>query len=115
MTPRSLFAPPDAPLSREAAQQIAERVFRASAADDVRVIIAAESSGNTRFAGSEITTAGGTTDAVVTITSTVGRRRATAAPNRRGDAGLRRAARRAGRRGRRGPPAPGRGAGRDAP
>jgi predicted Zn-dependent protease len=91
MSPRSLFAAPDAPLSPEAARQIADRVLRASGADDVRVTVAAESSGNTRFAGSEITTAGGTTDAVVTITSTVGRRRASTTTNLLDEAGLRRA------------------------
>jgi predicted Zn-dependent protease len=38
-------------------------------------------SGNTRFAGNEITTSGGTTNTVINVTSTIGKRRASASTN----------------------------------
>jgi predicted Zn-dependent protease len=61
-----------------------------STAEQTRVTIDSGSSGNTRFAASEITTAGGVTDTTVTITSTVGRRRASASTNVLDDASLKR-------------------------
>jgi predicted Zn-dependent protease len=59
-------------------------------AEQTRVTIGSGSSGNTRFAASEITTAGGVSDTNVTITSTVGRRRASASTNVLDDASLKR-------------------------
>jgi predicted Zn-dependent protease len=59
-------------------------------AEQTRVTIGSGSSGNTRFAASEITTAGGVTDTTVTITSTIGRRRASASTNVLDDASLKR-------------------------
>ena len=47
-------------------------------------------SGNTRFAGNEITTSGGTTNTTVTITSTIGKRRASATTNVLDDESLKR-------------------------
>jgi predicted Zn-dependent protease len=59
-------------------------------AEQTRITIGSGSSGNTRFAASEITTAGGVTDTTVTITSTIGRRRASASTNVLDDASLKR-------------------------
>lgn len=93
MTPRSLYdtLPADAEfLSREAAKALADRVLSFAKADETRVNIQSGWAGNTRFAGNEITTSGGTTDTVVTITSTVGKRRASTSTNVLDDASLKR-------------------------
>ena len=68
-------------LSREDAKALAERVLALSAADQTRVNIRSDWSGNTRFADANITTSGGVTDTEVTVTATVGRRRASATTN----------------------------------
>src|SRR5688572_4528360 len=89
--PRSLFgsyAPPL--LTREQAKAIADKVLSFAKADETRVSISSDWSGNTRFAGGEITTSGGVTDTTVTVTSTVGKRRASATTNVLDDASLRR-------------------------
>lgn len=94
MTPRSLFELAqgrDVPLSREAVKAITDRALSFSTADEARVIVRSGWSGNTRFAGGEITTAGGTTDTSVTIISTIGRRQASVSTNLLDDEGLRRA------------------------
>ena len=80
-------------LSRADAERLAKRVLAFSAADEARVNIASGWSGNTRFAGNEITTGGGTIDTTVTVTSTVGTRSASAETNVLDDAGLQRAVR----------------------
>lgn len=105
MTLRSLFtptAPLPAPLytadtlaegdllSREAAKALADRVMAFAKADETRVNIVSGWSGNTRFAGNEITTSGGTTNTVVTVTSTIGKRRASSSTNVLEDESLRR-------------------------
>jgi predicted Zn-dependent protease len=77
-------------LSREQAEALAKRVLGFATADETRVSIRSGWSGNTRFAGGEITTAGGTTDTTVDITSTIGRRRASASTNILTDESLRR-------------------------
>ena len=77
-------------LTREQAKALTDRVLAFATADETRVNVSAGWSGNTRFAGGEITTAGGTTDVSVAVTSTVGRRQATASTNILDDAGLRR-------------------------
>ena len=59
-------------------------------ADETRLSLTTGWSGNTRFAGAEITTSGGITDTSLTVTSTVGRRRASATTNVLDDASLRR-------------------------
>ena len=75
--PRSLFTTVAPPLlSREQAKALADRVLGMAKADETRVSISSDWSGNTRFAGGEITTSGGVTDTTVTVTSTVGKRRA---------------------------------------
>ena len=77
-------------LSREEARSLTSRVLGMATAEQTRVTIGSGSSGNTRFAASEITTAGGVSDTNVTITSTVGRRRASASTNVLDDASLKR-------------------------
>lgn len=83
--------PAAAPPSRAELEAIARRALRYSTADEARVNIDAGWDGNTRFAVSEITTSGGVEDLSVTITSTIGRRRASATTNIVDDDGLRRA------------------------
>jgi predicted Zn-dependent protease len=77
-------------LSREEARSLCNRVLSLATAEQTRVTISSGWSGNTRFAASEITTAGGVTDTTVTITSTIGRRRASASTNVLADASLKR-------------------------
>jgi predicted Zn-dependent protease len=77
-------------LSRDAARALADRVLKLSAADQTRVNIISEWSGNTRFADASITTSGGVIDTSVTVTATVGRRRASASTNVLDDASLKR-------------------------
>jgi predicted Zn-dependent protease len=78
---RSLFAVDAEFLSREQAQALANRVLSFAKADETRVNINSGWSGNTRFAGNEITTSGGTTNTVVTVTSTFGKRHASSSTN----------------------------------
>ncbi len=59
-------------------------------ADQTRVNITSEWSGNTRFADASITTSGGITDTSVTVTVTIGKRRASASTNVLDDASLKR-------------------------
>jgi predicted Zn-dependent protease len=68
-------------LSREQARALADRVLAFSSADQTRVNITSEWSGNTRFADSSITTSGGVSDASVVVTVTIGKRRASASTN----------------------------------
>src|SRR5262245_46513605 len=77
-------------LSREAARAIADRVLKMSAADQTRVTIVGSATGNTRFADASITTSGSAEDTSVTVTSTLGRRRASATTNILDDASLKR-------------------------
>jgi len=79
------------PPSRQALESLARRILGFSKADQCRVVADATWRGNTRFAASEITTAGVTTDTEATITSTIGRRRASTTTNLADDASLRRA------------------------
>lgn len=91
MAPRSLFtayAPPL--LTREQAKALADKVLSFSRADETRVVISSEWSGNTRFAGGEITTSGGITDTTVSVVCTIGKRRASTSTNVLDDDALRR-------------------------
>jgi predicted Zn-dependent protease len=85
---KSLFAPDADFLSREAAKALCDRALSFAKADETRINVTTSWNGNTRFAGSEITTSGGTTDTVVTITSTIGKRRASTTTNVLDDASL---------------------------
>ena len=77
-------------LSREQAEALAQRILGFATADETRVSIRSGWSGNTRFAGGEITTAGGTTDTEVDVVSTIGRRQAQASTNILTDESLKR-------------------------
>lgn len=81
MTPRSLKADERTGLSREEAEALAKRALGYSTADDARVNITSGWQGNTRFADSGITTSGGVTDTTISITSTIGKRQASAETN----------------------------------
>ncbi|MES3035614.1 MAG: TldD/PmbA family protein [Gemmatimonadota bacterium] len=90
--PKSLF---DAPLdgeylTREQAKALADRVLAFAKADETRVNINSGWAGNTRFAGNEITTSGGITNTSITVTSTIGKRRASSETNILDDASLKR-------------------------
>ena len=88
--PKSLYALDAEFLSEEQARALAQRVLSFAKADETRVNITSGWSGNTRFAGNEITTSGGTTNTLVTVTSTIGRRRASSSTNILDDASLQR-------------------------
>ena len=90
--PRSLFAAPldGEYLTRDQAKALADRALAFAKADETRVNIQSGWTGNTRFAGNEITTSGGTTNTSITVTSTIGRRRASSQTNILDDASLKR-------------------------
>ena len=77
-------------LSRDQARALADRVLKLSTADETRVNITSEWSGNTRFADSSITTSGGVTNVSVRVTATIGKRRASTTTNVLDDASLKR-------------------------
>jgi predicted Zn-dependent protease len=77
-------------LSRDEARGLTSRVLSFSNADQTRVTVISQRSGNTRFADGSITTSGGTQDTSVTVTVTFGRRRASSSTNVLDDASLRR-------------------------
>jgi predicted Zn-dependent protease len=89
-TPRSLFLRDAEFLSQDDAKALADRVLGFARADETRVNISSGWNGNTRFAGNQITTSGGITDTTVTVTATIGRRRASAETNILDDASLKR-------------------------
>ena len=95
MSPRGLYgrastAAAAALLSREQAKALADKILAMGKADETRVNISSDWSGNTRFAGGEITTSGETTDGTVTVTSTIGKRRASVTTNVVDEAALKR-------------------------
>jgi predicted Zn-dependent protease len=77
-------------MTRDEAKALADRVLSFSKADETRVNITSEWNGNTRFADASITTSGGITDVSITITATLGRRRASASTNVLDDPSLKR-------------------------
>ena len=93
MRPRSLFSSTAAAenlLTSEQAKALADRVLAMAKADETSVSINNDWSGNTRFAGGEITTSGESTDTTITVVSTIGKRRASASTNVLEEASLRR-------------------------
>lgn len=78
-------------LSRAAARQLSERVLGLSTAGGCQVNINASANGNTRYARNEVTTAGDTDNATVTVTSRFGKRVASVGTNVLDEAGLARA------------------------
>ena len=78
-------------LSREEAQALADRGAEAERRRRRRASPSSSAcGGNTRFADASITTSGGVDDTSVTVTATVGRRRASATTNVLDDASLKR-------------------------
>jgi predicted Zn-dependent protease len=71
-------------------QALTKRVLSFAKADETRVVVRSTSTGQSRFAGGEITTSGSATDLTVTVVSTVGKRRASATTNVTDDASLQR-------------------------
>ncbi|MDQ6719007.1 MAG: TldD/PmbA family protein, partial [Gemmatimonadota bacterium] len=92
MKPRSLFdsSPTPALLSRTDAKALADRILAMARADSTQVSIDNGWEGNTRFADGGISTSGESVDTTVTVTSTIGKRRASATTNVLEDASLRR-------------------------
>lgn len=92
MRPRSLFssAAADGLLTADQAKALATKVIGMAKADETRVVIDSGWSGNTRFAGGEITTSGESNDVSVTVVSTIGKRRASTSTNVLEDASLQR-------------------------
>jgi len=78
-------------LSRAAARQLSERVLALSKAEGCQVNLNASANGNTRYARNEVTTAGDTDNATVTVTSRFGKRAASVGTNVLDEAGLVRA------------------------
>ena len=78
-------------MTRDELQALSRRILAMSTADEARVNIISSMSGNTRFAGGDITTSGDTDDTQITITSTVDGRRASSTTNLMDDASLKRA------------------------
>jgi predicted Zn-dependent protease len=78
-------------MTRDAMQQLSRRILAMSTADEMRVNITSAAGGNTRFAAGDITTSGDVEDTVISITSTVGGRRASSTTNLMDDASLKRA------------------------
>ena len=75
---------------REEMEAIARRALAFAKADETRVSIRNNWTGQTRFAGGEITTSGSSSDVSVSVTSTIGRRQASASTNVTDDESLRR-------------------------
>lgn len=81
--PRSLFtSAPARFLSREQSEAIARQVLSFATADETRVSISSGMTGNTRFAVNQISTAGDSYDNVVVVSSSFGRRSASAVTNK---------------------------------
>ena len=87
---KSLFSVDADFLTKDQAKALADRALSFAKADETRININSGWSGNTRFAGNEITTSGGTTNTSITVTSTIGKRRASASTNILDDESLRR-------------------------
>lgn len=88
--PKSLFAADADFLTRDEARALCDRALSFAKADETRINITSGWIGNTRFAGNEITTSGGTTNTDLTVTSTIGKRRASASTNVLDDESLKR-------------------------
>ena len=87
--PRSLLLAPARHLSRAECEAIAKRTLAFATADETRVIINSGVSGNTRFAGNQVSTAGDNYNASVTVRSAFGKRAAISSTNRLDDDSLR--------------------------
>ena len=91
-SPKTLFQQPAAEfLSRDEAKALTDRILSFSKADETRINIRSAWSGNTRYAGGQVTTSGDVANTTVTIASTFGKKRASATTNVLDDESLRRA------------------------
>jgi len=91
VTPQTADGDAGGLLTRDEAKRLADRALALGASvDQMRVNIASERSGNTRFADGSITTSGGVTNTTITVTVTIGKRRASASTNVVDDASLKR-------------------------
>ena len=88
MGPRSLFRAARH-LSRSDCDELARRTIGFASADETRVTITSGTQGNTRFAVNQISTAGDSYNASVTVQSSVGRRTGASTTNRLDDDALR--------------------------
>lgn len=75
--------------SREESEALSRRVLALSTAEEARVNLNSGTRGNTRFARNQISTAGDSYDANLTVTSAFGKKVASATTNRFDDASLR--------------------------
>ena len=85
---RSLL-PGAAPISRSDAEALTGRALSFSTADEARVTIDGEVRGNTRFAVNQVSTAGDDSDTTITVSSSFGKKSASATTNKLDDEGLR--------------------------
>jgi predicted Zn-dependent protease len=76
--------------TRDEMEALAKRVLSFSKADEARVTIRSGWTGQTRFAGGEITTSGSAQDLSITVNSTIGKKRASATTNVTDDESLKR-------------------------
>ena len=76
-------------LSRADSEALAQKILSFSTADEARVNLNTGTEGNTRFAVNQVSTAGDTYDASVTVTSAFGKKTASATTNRFDDESLR--------------------------
>jgi predicted Zn-dependent protease len=91
VTPQTADGDAGGLLTRDEAKRLADRALAlAASVDQMRVNISSERSGNTRFADGSITTSGGVTNTTITVTVTIGKRRASASTNVVDDASLKR-------------------------
>ena len=95
-TPRRLIdvgervVPDGAVMPREMAQAIVEKVVKMSKADDVQVNVNSGYQADLRFAANQVSTSGGVINGQVAVTSTFGKKHATAVTNDLSDDALRR-------------------------
>jgi predicted Zn-dependent protease len=76
-------------LSRADSEALVQKILSFSTADEARVNLNTGTQGNTRFAVNQVSTAGDTYDASVTVTSAFGKKTASATTNRFDDESLR--------------------------
>ena len=77
-------------MSQDETRALTARVLSFSTADQTRVTVISERSGNTRFADGSITTSGGSNNTSVSVTVTFGKRRASSSTNVLDDVALKR-------------------------
>ncbi|MGH2610277.1 MAG: TldD/PmbA family protein, partial [Tepidiformaceae bacterium] len=77
-------------LSRDEARRLCDRVLALSTSEGCQVGLQSGSSGNTRYAGNEVTTSGDAADAILTVSSRFGKRTAAVTTNLFDEAGLKR-------------------------